>query len=83
MGDIYRPKVAVGACTTMCDKSIELGGSSKLLQRHKNRGTVGFPKPVAHFGTTILYVEAELDAFYQSVMWRQADASIAKHAGGS
>lgn len=78
---VYRPKVNVGACTTLTDKSAALGGQPDLLRNHKKRGTVGFPKVVAKFGTIELYVDAELDAFYKSVMWRQSDASLARYAG--
>ena len=81
MPDIYRPKVSVGSCTTIAEKSVALGGSPDLLQKHKERGTAGFPKPVARFGRSVLYVEAELDAFYKSVMWRQTDAALARMTG--
>lgn len=81
MPTIYRPKVSVGACTTLAEKSVALGGQPDLLRNHKKRSTVGFPKVVARFGNAELYVEAELDAFYKSVMWRQSDAALARHAG--
>lgn len=82
MPDIYRPKVSVGACTTLAEKSVALGGKHDLLRWHKNNETAGFPRPVARFGNAILYVEAELDAFYKSVMWRQSDAALDRLTGG-
>lgn len=73
MPDIHRGKVSVGSCTTLAEKSVALGGKIDMLRWHKNNGTAGFPKIVARFGNAELYVERELDAFYKSVMWRQAD----------
>ncbi len=81
MPDIYRPSVPVGACTTLFEKSIELGGSAVMLRHHKRRKTAGFPSPVARFGAAILYVDAELDAFYKSIQWKQADRSIKELTG--
>lgn len=81
MPTIYRPKVSVGACTTLAEKSVELGGHPDLLRNHARKQTAGFPKKVARFGNAILYVDAELDAFYKSVMWRQTDAALDRHAG--
>ena len=81
MREVFRPGVSVGACTTLIDKSRELGGNDRLLDKHMRAGTIGFPKPVAQFGRTMIFVDKELDAFYQSVMWRQADRSIAELTG--
>jgi len=44
---------------------------------HKERGTHGFPSPVARFGQMTLYVMDELEAFTKSVAWKQADKNIA------
>ena len=81
MPNIYRGKVSVAACTTLTEKSVALGGKPDLLRNHERRGTKGFPKPVARFGNAILYVDAELDAFYKSVMWRHSDAALQRYAG--
>ena len=81
MREVYRPGVTAGACTTMIDKSRELGGNDRLLDKHMRAGTHGFPKPVAKFGRTLIFVDKELDAFYKSVMWRQADKSINELTG--
>lgn len=81
MRNIYRPSVPVGSCTTLSEKSIELGGTARMLHMHRHRRTDGFPKPVAHIGGALLFVDAELDAFYQSVMWRQADRAISELTG--
>lgn len=81
MPDIHRPTVRVGSCITLAEKSVELGGGPDLLRMHKLKGTEGFPKPVARFGNAILYVDAELDAFYTSVQWRQANRSVKELTG--
>lgn len=81
MADIHRSHIRVGDCTTLEDKSLDLGGSKSMLSSHKNRGTVGFPQPVARFGPITIYVDAELDAFYQSVQWRQTNRSVAELTG--
>jgi hypothetical protein len=81
MPDIYRPDVKVGACITLEEKSRKLGGSPSMLTAHRVRGTDGFPKPVAKFGNAHLYVEKELDAFYTSVQWRQANRSVRELTG--
>ncbi|OPZ61771.1 MAG: hypothetical protein BWY85_02302 [Firmicutes bacterium ADurb.Bin506] len=81
MPDIYRPDVKVGSCITLEEMSLKLGGSPRLLLRHRSRGTDGFPKQVARFGNAHLYVEKELDAFYTSVQWRQANRSVKELTG--
>lgn len=81
MPDIYRSNVRVGACITLKEKSVKLGGSGMLLQAHRMRGTEGFPQAVARFGNALLFVETELDAFYESVQWRQANRSIKELTG--
>lgn len=81
MPDIYRPDVKVGSCITLEEMSVKLGGSPKLLHRHRERGTNGFPDQVARFGNAHLFVEKELEAFYQSVQWRQANRSVKELTG--
>jgi hypothetical protein len=81
MNKVFRPSVPVGSCTTLSEKSVELGGTSRMLHQHRQRGADGFPKPVAHIGGVLLFVDAELDAFYQSVIWRQADRAINELTG--
>lgn len=81
MPSISRPSVKVGACITLTEMSLKLGGSAIMLQNHRTRGTVGFPKEVARFGNALLYVEEELDAFYNSVQWRQTNRSIQELRG--
>lgn len=81
MPEIYRHGVRIDACTTITEKSTALGGCPDLLRAHRRRGTVGFPSAVARVGNSTLYVDAELDAFYKSVVWRQADRSLAERLG--
>lgn len=81
MPDIYRPRVKVGSCITLMEKSKEISGYPDILRHHERRETEGFPQKVARFGNAILYVEAELDAFYQSVLWRQGNRSITELTG--
>lgn len=76
MAQIYRPNVKIGDCTTLSEAGLALGGSKNMLDNHKRYGTEGFPKPVAKFGPAELYVMSEMEAFYNSVLWRQADRSI-------
>lgn len=83
MPRIYRPAVKVGNCITLEEMSVKLGGSKAMLARHKHRASQGFPKPVAQFGPVTLYVESELDAFYLSIQWRQANRSVKELEGGS
>jgi hypothetical protein len=82
MPDIYRPSVPVGECTTLVEASEKMKCSSTMLIQHRRRGTEGFPNPVARFGRSILYVESELEAFYKTMCWRQADKSIQELIGG-
>lgn len=81
MPDIYRPLVKVGSCITLTEMSIKLGGTKDMLRKHEIKGAKGFPKTVARFGNAHLYVEAELDAFYKSMLWRQGDRSYAELTG--
>lgn len=78
MPDVYRHGIHIDACTTIAEKSTALGGCPDLLRAHRRRATVGFPRAVARVGNATLYVDAELDAFYKSVMWRQADRALAE-----
>lgn len=73
---IYRHGIPVDQCTTMRDASVLLGCSNNMLQNHKMRGTLGFPKPVARIGVIELYVTEELKAFYHSVLWRRSEKYI-------
>lgn len=73
---IYRKGIPVDKCTTLQQASLNLGGSADLLKKHKQADTPGFPKMVAQFGGSYLYVEAELEAFYNSVLWRRSDKYI-------
>ncbi len=74
MPRIYRPDVKVGSCITLAEMSIELGGTASMLRMHQKSSN--FPKMVAVFGHAHLYVKTELDAFYKTVLWRQADRSV-------
>lgn len=81
MSEIHRPGVTVGACTTLSEAGLRLGGSKNLLDNHKRSGTAGFPKPVAKFGAAELYVMSEMEAFHKTVLWRQADRSYNELTG--
>lgn len=81
MNAVYRTQVKVGDCITLTDKSVALGGHEDLLRNHKRNNSTGFPRPVAQFGKSVLYVESELDAFYESVMWRSSNAAIDRYMG--
>ena len=76
MIEIYRRGVPVDACSTLIEAGKRLGGGKNLLHNHKDRRADGFPNPVAKFGPCTLYVFAELEAFYNSVLWRQGDKAI-------
>lgn len=78
---IYRRGIPVEKCTTLRQASLSFGGSDALLKWHKRHDTPGFPKMVAQFGSLYLYVEAELEAFYNSVLWRKQDAYISELIG--
>lgn len=78
---VFRPSVKVGDCATLAGAGLQLGGSKNLLHNHKERQTPGFPKPVARFGGAELYVFKELEVFYQSICWKQADRSISELRG--
>ena len=82
MREIYRKSIPIDACTTISSASRKFGGTVQLLNNHKIRHPENFPKPVARFGTTTLYVENELEAYYKTVLWRYADAAINKMYGG-
>jgi hypothetical protein len=81
MPDVYRAGIRIDSCTTIAEKSMALGGCPDLLRAHRRRGTVGFPRAVARVGNATLYVEADFDAFYRSVIWRHADRAIADLLG--
>ena len=82
MIEVYRSQVPIGDCTTLTDAGPRLGGSKNLLHNHKGYGTAGFPRPVAKVGAYTLYSFTELEAFYNSVLWRQADRNINELTGG-
>ena len=74
--EILRPKVPIGACTTLTEASRRMGMDQSALKYHRNAAGKAFPKMVARIGAYRLYVYDELLAFHQSVMWRQADRHI-------
>lgn len=82
MIEVYRKGVPVDACCTLSYAGKRLGGGKNLLHHHKERSTDGFPRPVAKCGAYTLYVFAELEAFYNSVLWRQGDKHIKELQGG-
>lgn len=74
--DVFRPNILVGACTTLHNASRQLGGGKNLLYLHRNKNQKIFPKPVARIGGRELFVFSELEAYYRSFLWQQADKSI-------
>lgn len=76
MDEIARSKVPVGACTTLAEASRRMGMDASALKYHKRTAGSSFPRMVARFGRSELYVYDELLAYHRSVMWRQADKHI-------
>lgn len=73
---VFRPSIPIGYCTTLHNASVQLGGGKNLFYYHRSRSEGDFPKPVAMIGGRELFVFSELEAYYQSFLWSQADKSI-------
>ena len=69
---IYRKGIAVERLATLADISRYLGMDSSSLKSAKHRGSMTV-KPVAKFGHLELYIIEEVEAWYQSRSWANAD----------
>jgi hypothetical protein len=79
---IYRKGIPVEALATMKQVSMELGSDTGgMLSVSKCRNKDKFPKPVAVFGRSVLYVREELEAYYQQSVWNRTDRYIKEATG--
>lgn len=74
--EVFRPSIPIGYCTTLHHANQSLGGGRNLLYYHRTKNPRDFPRPVAKIGGREIFVYKELEAYYQSFKWTQADKSI-------